>query len=241
MRTYFLDEDNLDNVYFLKCFLQRSNGIIHFLNTKYPELMMNPTDITTDKVDISGIRFLTDDEIENLPVEFKLYHTNMTVLFNCDRGVTHEIVRHRPASYAMSSTRYINYAGEGGHDAEFVIPCWFDENDRQALLNNDIDSLSEEAEFWFAAQFYSSMAYKRLINENGWKPQQARSVLSHSIKAELVMTATLSEWVWWFKMRADSAAHPQMQELAYPLLHEAYLQHQLIFDQLEAKSRKEGK
>jgi len=114
----------------------------------------------------------------------------------CDRGVTHEIVRHRLFSYAQESTRYCNYKG----GVTFVIPCWFGEND-----------LTESG--WRIHMQCCEDRYLDLLN-NAWTPQQARSVLPNSLKTEICIAGNLREWRHFFKLRCAKTAHPQMQEVA---------------------------
>lgn len=149
----------------------------------------------------------------------------MTVHFVCDRGVTHEIVRHRPASYSQESTRYCDYGG--GHVA-FIIPLWVEslspEDKYNELsinseleLNNKLTYLERK---WLHAMREAEQTYKRL-RLDGWRPEQARSVLPNSLKTEIVMTASLAEWQHVFRLRCAKAAHPQMRELMIPLRDQA--------------------
>lgn len=155
--------------------------------------------------------------------ESVLEHEKMTVRVVCDRGVTHEIVRHRLASYSQESTRYCDYAG--GHVA-FVIPPWCKsllpgeasaETD-DAALNTIVETADPES-FWLHSMQQAENSY-RSLRELGWRPEQARSVLPNSLKTEIVMTANLREWRHFFKLRTAPAAHPQMREIAVPMLAE---------------------
>ena len=137
----------------------------------------------------------------NLQPYERMTHGSYTVRFVCDRGVSHEIVRHRLASYCQESTRYCNYS-KGKFDGEltFIKPCFFEE---------------ETAKYgaWLDAVRLTESFYLELISL-GATPQEARSVLPNSLKTELVMTARADEWLWFFKLRTSEAAHPQMQEVA---------------------------
>lgn len=152
--------------------------------------------------------------------EAVLEHKSFTVKFICDRGVSHEIVRHRLAAYCQESTRYCNYSGEKfGQEITVIKPCYFDENDPiyyQWKVN------CEDAE----------AAYFKLL-ELGRTPQEARAVLPNSLKTEVVMTADLREWRHFFKLRCSPAAHPQMRELAIQLLHMCQAEIPVIFDDIE--------
>ena len=131
----------------------------------------------------------------------RLVHEDVSVKFICDRGVTHEIVRHRPASFCQESTRYCNYSnGKFGGEITVIKPCFFKENSTRYLN-------------WFVACESAETAYNAIL-ENGGTPQEARDVLPNSLKTELIMTAPLMEWCHFFNLRMSSAAHPQMQEVA---------------------------
>ena len=168
--------------------------------------------------------------------ESVIEHESLSVRFICDRGVTHEIVRHRLASYSQESTRYVNYEKRG---IAFVIPPWVqldpcevtdvDDEVRTLMASNHRADAT-----WLLAMHGAEVSYNELLND-GWKPEQARSVLPNSLKTEIVMTANLREWRHFFKLRTSSAAHPQMREVAQPLLDELRSKIPVIFDNLEAK------
>ncbi len=135
--------------------------------------------------------------------ESVLEHEKISVLFVCDRGVSHELVRHRIASFSQESTRYCNYSKDKfGGELTFIRPP----------LNH-----TEEKDSWEWVMQQAEEAYLQLIRF-GVSPQIARSVLPNSLKTEIVMTANLREWRTIFKQRTASAAHPQMRELMCPLL-----------------------
>lgn len=159
--------------------------------------------------------------------ESVLEHASATVRFICDRGVSHEIVRHRIASYSQESTRYCDY--EGGHVA-FVIPPWVDVEPGEASAEK-LSASSEVDGGWFTAMLDAERYYKAL-REQGWRPEQARSVLPNSLKTEIVMTANLREWRHFFRLRTAAAAHPQMREVAQPLLEEMKRLVPVVFNDL---------
>ena len=137
-----------------------------------------------------------------------LEHAHITVKFICDRGVSHEIVRHRLASYAQESTRYCNYS-LGKFDEEIVViePFFFKEGTPEYLA-------------WYSACEFSEKAYMELI-KMGRSPQEARSVLPNSLKTEIVVTMNIREWIHFFNLRAigtTGAPHPQMKEIALRVL-----------------------
>jgi len=140
--------------------------------------------------------------------ESVIEHESISVRVVCDRGVSHEIVRHRIASYSQESTRYCNYAGEkfGGQ-----ITCI----DPATGFGYDL-SLPEDRkkwEIWQRAMEAAEQAYFALLDA-GAKPEEARSVLPNSLKTEIVMTMNLREWRHFLRLRASRAAHPQMAEAA---------------------------
>ena len=156
--------------------------------------------------------------------ESVLEHEKITVRIICDRGITHEIVRHRLASYSQESTRYCNYKG----GVTFIIPSGMNVSPGE-VSNRVFCNGTDATMVWRHVMSDAEVHYQQLINL-GWTPQQARSVLPNSVKTEIVMTANLREWRWFFKKRADAAAHPDMQAIAYPMLEEFRKRVPVIFD-----------
>ncbi|MDR2657979.1 MAG: FAD-dependent thymidylate synthase [Oscillospiraceae bacterium] len=139
--------------------------------------------------------------------ESVIEHESVSVLVVCDRGVSHEWVRHRIASYTQESTRYCNYSKDKfGGEITFIKPRFWNED-------------SERYRIWLDAMRNAQDAYLALLRL-GASPQQARGVLPNSLKTELVVTMNLREWRHFFRLRADKSAHPQMRELAKPMLAE---------------------
>ena len=137
-------------------------------------------------------------------------HQSVSVKFICDRGVSHELVRHRLASFSQESTRYCNYAtGKFDGELTFIIPPFC--NSHELFVSSNTASGN-----WFTAMIFAEETYTDLI-ELGWAPQEARSVLPNSLKTEIVVTANLREWKEIFRQRCSPGAHPQMQELMNPL------------------------
>ena len=150
--------------------------------------------------------------------ESVLEHEKLSVRIICDRGVSHELVRHRLASYSQESTRYCNYSKDKfGNELTFIRPNWLD--------------LSGSA-VWCAAMQNAEDAYFELL-ESGWTPEQARSVLPNSLKTEIVMTANIREWRHFFKLRCAKASHPQMRQIANMMLREFQNAVPIVFDDLE--------
>ena len=133
--------------------------------------------------------------------ESVIEHESISVRVICDRGVSHEIVRHRIASYSQESTRYCNYFNEKfGKELTVIKPLFWQED-------------SEEYKAWLNVMNVIEKQYNALI-VMGAKPQEARSILPNSLKTEIVMTMNLREWRHFFKLRTSRRAHPQMREIA---------------------------
>lgn len=158
-----------------------------------------------DKItDDSACAFVS--KIRSINHESVLEHGAITVKFICDRGVTHELVRHRIASFSQESTRYCNYSKDKfGNELTFIDPRGgFPEITR------------EEFAIWEEAMVEAEVYYLRMI-DLGSKAQLARDVLPNSLKTEIVMTTNPREWRHVFKLRCAEAAHPQMREVMLPL------------------------
>lgn len=149
--------------------------------------------------------------------EAVIEHVHASVLFITNRGVTHELVRHRMASYAQESTRYVRYNGE----MEFIKPIWW----------NDATYSQEQKDHWFQAMQLSEDLYLKAL-ELGDKPEQARELLPHSLKTEIVVTANLREWRHIFKLRCSNKAHPQIRMLMLDCLKGFAQEIPVVFDDL---------
>lgn len=177
--------------------------------------------------------WLKDLEYICEPTEF--HERRVTVHFVCDRGVSHEFVRHRVMSFAQESTRYCNYSKDKfGNELTFIIPCWLDiptghyaywdgdwcDIDKMKIQLPEGEHKDIDAFLWTLNN--AETHYTLLIN-SGWKPQEARAVLPNSLKTELVVTGFVSDWNHFFDLRArgtTGAPHPQAKELAEPLMKE---------------------
>ena len=161
-------------------------------------------------------------------------HLNYITRITCDRGVFHEIVRHRIASYSQESTRYCNYS-KGKFDGE--ITC-IDITEGIELCPKTGKLLGQVKgdiiAVWWLAMEASEASYMKMI-ELGASPQIARSVLPNSLKTEIVVTMNLREWRHFFKLRTAKAAHPQMREVAIPLLKWFKKLIPVIFDDIEVE------
>ena len=152
--------------------------------------------------------------------ESVLEHCSVTMKFICDRGVTHEIVRHRIGSYSQESTRYCNYSNDKfGNEITVIKPCFFEENSPKYIA-------------WYTGCKDAEHAYFVLIHE-GATPQEARSVLPNSLKTEIVVTYNIREWRHFFKLRCSKAAHPQMREVAKMAFEQFYKYMPELFEDIK--------
>lgn len=151
--------------------------------------------------------------------EAVLEHCSFTVKFICDRGVSHEIVRHRLAAYCQESTRYCNYSKDVfGNEITVIRPSYM----RPGM---------KDFQIWERAMNACEDAYFDLL-DYGCTPQEARSVLPNSLKTEVVMTADIREWRHFLKLRCSPAAHPQMREVALKLLDMVHAKIPVLFDDI---------
>lgn len=158
--------------------------------------------------------------------EAMIEHSSLSVKFVVDRGVSHELVRHRIASFAQESTRYCNYSKDKfGNEITVVLPCFFDTG--MGILSNSL--VYQE---WKSSCEWAEEHYFNLL-KMGATPQQARTVLPNSLKTEITITANYREWRNFFKLRTAEASHPQMREVAIPLLKELKTLIPIIFDDIE--------
>lgn len=153
----------------------------------------------------------------------------VTVRFICDRGVSHEFVRHRVFSFAQESTRFCNYSKDKfGNELTFILPCWLSNNLVGHYNQSKLDSLTKSDNavdgkyipgtiHFLCSLLEAETEYMRLLKA-GWTPQQARAVLPNATKTELAMTGTVEQWLGFFTLRCASSAHPQARELALDLL-----------------------
>ena len=159
--------------------------------------------------------------------ESVLEHEKISVRIICDRGVSHELVRHRIASYSQESTRYCNYSKDKfGNELTFIRPPWVPEE----------FGGNQAARAWKQAMQYAEFYYLKLL-ENGWTPEQARAVLPNSLKTEIVATMNLREWRHFFRLRCAPAAHPQMRQIANMMLAEFQNAVPVVFDDLEVYNK----
>lgn len=210
--------------------------------------------ITCDETIAHGVAYITTnlrvlvennwmDDLKYLSAPTESHARRITVKFVCDRGVTHEFVRHRVFSFAQESTRYCNYSKDKfGSEITCILPPWIDANDPNlnaghSYCEDDWGNLLTEYYYkvtdkgtengftinstrtYLVALEHSEKLYFSLLT-SGWKAQEARAVLPTAVKAELVMTGFVDDWKNFFHLRTAAGAHPQARELAQPLQEE---------------------
>ena len=154
------------------------------------------------------------DDLQYICAPTEHHEKRHTVKFICDRGVSHEFVRHRVFSFAQESTRYCNYGKDKfGNELTFIQPCW--------ITETEFDKCDIDEKMFIQGLKNSEDLYLHLLFI-GWRAQEARAILPNSLKTELVMTGFVSDWKHFFELRDAKSAHPQALELASPL-HQEFL------------------
>ncbi len=185
--------------------LKLVKAIMRVLTSEYPVLF---EDLAPSRgwIPQDGVRIkiLSPAEIDSLPVEYLIKHRNLLVHFIINRAVSHELVRHRLASYLQESQRYCRY-GESkfGGEVAFIKPCFFEQG-------------SHEYDLWQKAMESTEKIYLELLKTSS--PQAARTVLPNSCKTEIMVHTNLAEWSHILKLRASKAADPSMREIMLMLL-----------------------
>lgn len=168
------------------------------------------------------------DDLQYICEPTEYHEKRVTVHFVCDRGVSHEFVRHRVMSFAQESTRYCNYSKDKfGNELTFIKPCWLNIEERhytwkETFAERYIDTSSPMKDQYIASLLIAEQDYLGYLKQ-GWTPQQARAILPNSLKTELIVTGFTSDWNHFFDLRArgtTGAPHPQAKELAEPLMKE---------------------
>ena len=212
------------------CVIKYGNYVVdHYADNKYSKVVIKHDKEWKSNVYITtNYRVLVEnswlDDLKYLCEPTECHEKRITVHFVCDRGVSHEFVRHRVMSFAQESTRYCNYSKDKfGNELTFIQPCWLD--DERLKLYGPYHTVirDKSPESIFIANLNNAERdYLDLIGL-GWKPQEARAVLSNSLKTELVVTGFVSDWNHFFDLRARGTTgvpHPQAKELAEPLMKE---------------------
>lgn len=208
------------------------NLVPFFASNPYSKVVIKPLDDRVHNYVTTNFRVIVEnfaeeyipDILQYLCEPTECHEKRITVHFVCDRGVSHEFVRHRVMSFAQESTRYCNYSKDKfGNELTFIQPCWLD--DERLKLYGPYHTVirDKSLESIFIANLNNAEKdYLDLIGL-GWKPQEARAVLPNSLKTELVVTGFVSDWNHFFDLRArgtTGAPHPQAKELAEPLMKE---------------------
>jgi len=172
--------------------------------------------------------------------ESVIEHSLFTVKFTCDRGISHELVRHRLASFSQVSTRYVDYSKRG---IEFIVPYWYPNLYNNTSKVNDClkigwepgniqksCNLTQEEKEFLEYLINVEKLYNKLRGVYNQKPEQARAVLPNCLATELVMSANFREWRHVLRLRSSSKAHPQIRELMIDLYNNLRLTYPEIFD-----------
>ena len=217
------------------------NLVPFFASNPYSKVVIKPLDDRVHNYITTNFRVIVENFAEEYipdvlqyicePTEF--HEKRISVRWTCDRGVSHEFVRHRVFSFAQESTRYVNYSKDKfGNELTFIIPTWLTLPEGNYTywdgdwvdINKQVIQISEDEaniHSFLVTLECSEYQYMQLIN-NGWKPQQARQVLPNALKTELVMTGFESDWKHFFELRCDTAAHPDARKLALELYNKLY-------------------
>ena len=217
------------------------NLVPFFASNPYSKVVIKPLNDRVHNYITTNFRVIVENFAEEYipdvlqyicePTEF--HEKRISVRWTCDRGVSHEFVRHRVFSFAQESTRYVNYSKDKfGNELTFIIPTWlgipegnYTYSDGDWIdANKQVIQISEDESnihSFLVTLECSEYQYTQLIN-NGWKPQQARQVLPNALKTELVMTGFVSDWKHFFELRCDTAAHPDARKLALELYNKLY-------------------
>ena len=151
-------------------------------------------------------------------------HSSATVIFRVDRGITHELVRHRLFSFTQESTRFVKYGGKQVQELEFIRP----------QIYNDAPNL--DPLHWKTAVRAAEGHYHQLLSD-GCRPQEARSVLPNAVAATIAVTGNYRNWRHFLLMRTTKESHPDMKRVTIPLLKTFQERVPLLFDDIEPDAR----
>lgn len=166
--------------------------------------------------------------------ESVIEHFTFSVRFIIDRGVSHELVRHRLAAFSQESTRYCSYnKSKFGNQITYIIPLWLTDIEPGEYNTVELRNYSEATATWLLQMLSIESRYMELTNRFNWTAQQARCILPNSLKTEILVTTNLREWRHIFKMRTPHDAHPQMREVMVPLFQELKSKVPVVFDDIE--------
>ena len=215
---------------------ENSNPLSEYFHNKYSEAMWIGRGNYADVYITTNLRVLVEndwlDDLKYICEPTEYHKKRITVKFICDRGVSHEFVRHRVFSFAQESTRYCNYSKDKFQGVTYILPKWCTNVNIRDYENNpklmyNANGILTYTEINFLCGLYDNeIRYLKLL-EDGWVSQQARAVLPNALKTELVMTGFISDWEHFFKLRDAGSAHPQARELAQPL-HKEFIKRNYI-------------
>ena len=214
--------------------------ICEFLNSKFPDIMRVPDGYELQHSPRTNYFYLLKrEEIESLPRYLRMIHDSMSVTYVTNLGVSHDMVRSRPASWAMESTRWVNYSKKCGYT--YTIPLWFSPEERELLLNEDYlndfiatgnpdPRLSSTTQDWVRHLKAVETTYDYFAKEFGYRQDQISLLLPKNFKTELTMTARLAEWKHFFFLRVDKRVRPDMLTIVGPLFKECLERDPEIYD-----------
>lgn len=210
---------------------ENSNPLNEYFHNKYSKAIWIGRGGYADVYITTNLRVLVEngwmDDLQYICEPTEYHEKRITVKWTCDRGISHEFVRHRVFSFAMESTRYCNYSKDKfNNEITFITPTWIDESEEP--LNSEFrDTDKDDVSVFVRALKSSEEEYFTLLN-NGWKPQQARQVLPNALKTELVMTGFESDWKHFFSLRSPKygakGVHPDAAYLADKLYDMMYIE-----------------
>lgn len=234
------------NVYLYYKGAYDNNPLIEYFDNKYSKAISIGRGSYSDIYVSTNYRVIIEnnwlDDLQYLCEPTEYHEKRIATKFICDRGVSHEFVRHRVFSFAQESTRYCNYSKDKfSNEITYICPCWLDYDKVQKLTeiankdNKEVYRMGHDESLSMEERGLCSFVYDMSNHEHGylfqistgWKAQEARAVLPNSLKTELVMTGFVSDWEHFFKLRDAGSAHPQARELAQPL-HKEFIKRNYI-------------
>lgn len=216
----------VDNPYSVISMVYRTDGVYQvYVTTNYRVIVENRLE--------DDLQYMVDQPMDG-------HERRYTVRFVCDRGVSHEFVRHRHFSFSQESTRYCNYSRDKFDGVSFIIPEWYSESYRRLVKRDDLpDNFDKHLEIRKQVDIFEDHlkdcedVYLELLSK-GCKPQDARAVLPNALKTELIMTGFASDWEHFFSLRDNSKAHPDAYKLAHDL-HDEFIKRNYVYGKTNNK------
>lgn len=214
-------------------------AVSNYIRNKYSKVTIKHDEDWKSNVYITtNLRVLVEnnwlDDLQYICEPTEFHEKRITAKFICDRGISHEIVRHRVMSFAQESQRYCNYSKDKfNNELTFVIPSYINDIENNSVFQDDLDvnnyvwgddnviKTSEFTKTFLYGLLDAELNYIHLINK-GYKPQEARTILPNATKTEIVVTGFEQDWMHFFELRRSKAAHPDMQKLANELYDKVY-------------------